>query len=302
MVGKATADSHRQHDDSTATVEVADGSASLRAASTEPKEPPGPTEPMAPVVPAAPVPTTRSLRMLLGVLKHNPAGAIREVGVLLMLHASSIEVVKASATLPVVSAAASSSPSSTPSCSSSSAQIPSGVLSGKSGGGGGRGGKGWCQPRTTKKREESARLKRRTEEAEAVLTLALATEKKTTDDGTRLAPGGATAAPPTTTTTNNKTRFQHQLRQPAKVEDRLQAWAATRGREVAGLRELLGLSTTGGGLSVRPRPADIQLVLNRVSRISAGSVRKVHRCRGYSSGDRPGGCGDFLSTGSSLIV
>lgn len=250
-VSRTAAESHRQHNSTTA-VDVKAGFAPLRAASTEPT---------APVVPTAPVPTTRCLRMLLGVLKHNPAGAIREVGVLLMLHASSIEVAKAS-TAPVVSSAASSS---------SSAQIPSGVLSGKSDSGG-RGGKG-CQPRT-KQRQESARLMRRTEEAEAVLTLALATDK--TRNGGSLPSGGPTAVP-RPTTTSNKTRFQHQLRQPAKVEDRLQAWAATRGREVSGLRELLGLSTGAGELSVRPRPADVQLVLDRVSRISAGSVRKVRR-------------------------
>lgn len=258
-VSKTTADSHRQHS-TTIAIEADAELTPLQAAATVPMAP------MAPVAPVAPVPTTRSLRMLLGVLKHNPAGAIREVGVLLMLHASSIEVAKASTTPPTAGAAAAAAAT-----SGAAAQIPSVLLSSKNGSGGGRRGGKECQPQT-KQREESARLKRRTEEAEAVLTLALTAERRRNDSN--LAAGCATTVPPTIT--NNKTRFQHQLRRPAKVEDRLQAWAATRGREVFGLRELLGLSA-GGDVVVRPRPADAQLVRDRVPRIPAGKVRKV-RC------------------------
>lgn len=256
---RTTADSHPQHD-TTNTVEADAVSTPLRAASMELAAPVVPVVPVVPVTP--PVPTTRSLRMLLGVLKHNPVGAIREVGVLLMMYASSMEVAKASTTPATAAVAAAVS-------ASASAQIPSALPSGKSCGG--KGGKGY-QPQT-KQREESARLKRRTEEAEAVLAIALATEKARSSSS--FAAGGATVPP--TTATNNKTRFHHELRQPAKVEDRLQGWAATRGREVFGLRELLGLSA-GGGLVVRPRHADVELVRDRVTRIPAGKVRKVrHR-------------------------
>lgn len=206
----------------------------------------------APVLLPVPVPATRSLRMLLGVLKHNPVGVIREVGVLLMLHVSSTEVAIAAG------AAAGGTPSALPSSDR------------RSGGAGGR----ELQPRT-KKRRESARVKRRTEEAAAVLALALAAEKRKVGG---LAAGGV-AAP---RLIKSKTRFQHQLRQPAKVEDRLQAWAATRGREVAGLKELLALSAGGeSGAS----SAGSRLVRDRVNRIPAGQVRKVrHRtCAEYGN-------------------
>lgn len=189
------------------------------------------------------VPTTRSLRMLLGVLKHNPAGAIREVGVLLMLYVSSIEVATAAG-----AAAAVDTPSAPP--------LSDGCTSG------GKAGRRF-QPRT-KELRKSDHLKRRNEEAAAVL--ALATEDRRVGS---LKPGSVTTP---RLTKRNKTRFQHQLRQLTKVEDRLQGWAATRGREVSGLQELLSLSA-GGGLSASP--VDVRLVRDRAKRITVERVEKV---------------------------
>ncbi|CAM9930986.1 unnamed protein product, partial [Hapterophycus canaliculatus] len=223
-----------------------------------------------PLVPAppAPVPSTQTLRMLFSILKHNPTEAVQEVGVLLMLHASSIEVAKATA----------------------AAVNPSD--SGGDDGGGGNGKRGRISTPRVKEREEIAKLKRRTHEAEELLAIAaLASEEKDYPGaGQKEEPGGdstgsvlpAAGAAKTTrkkTGLGNKTRFQHQLRQPVKVEDRLRAWAATRGREVAGLRELLGLSVArkgkGSTAVVQPSPAAARLVRDRIALISAESVKKA---------------------------
>ncbi len=202
-----------------------------------------------------PVPTTRSLRMLLGVLKHNPAGVVREVGVLLMLYVSSLEA--AAKTGGAIASGV------TPSA------LPS------SGGGSGpavRGGK--RLPPRTKQLEETAQVKRRSEEAAVVLALALAADKEGKKEKTigGSAAAGAIHAP--RAAKRNTTRFRHRLRQPQKVEARLQAWAATRGREVAGLRQLLAQSTRDGPVS---SSAGARLVRERAERISARKVAKVRR-------------------------
>lgn len=202
------------------------------------------------------VPTSRCLRMLLGVLKHNPAGVVQEVGVLLMLHAASIEVAKPTA---AAADAAAGHADETP----TAALVPA-----KSGIGAGK-GRTRHQARV-KQREEDAKLKRRVDQAAAVLAVALAAVKTS---GMRAARGAGVAATPKKKG-GHKTRVRHQLRQPPNVEDGLQAWAATRGREVFGLRELLGLSA-GEPPIVQPAPSHAQLVRDRVARISAGKVEKV---------------------------
>lgn len=193
---------------------------------------------------SVPVPTTRCLRMFLGVLKHNPVGVIREVGVLLMLLVSSIEV--------AIGACAATDK--TPSVPPSSDEHDSS----------GRGGRG-LQPRP-KQRREDAHLARRSKEAAEVLALALAAEKRMVSGWV----AGGVAAP--RLTKKNKTRFPHQLRQFAKVEDRLQAWAATRGREVSGLKGVLILSS---GAELGARSVGAQLVRDRVACVPVRQVEKV---------------------------
>ncbi|CAM9777220.1 unnamed protein product, partial [Ectocarpus fasciculatus] len=211
--------------------------------------------PPAPPRVRVPVPTSRCLRMLLGVLKHNPAGVVQEVGVLLMLHAASIEVANPTAT--TADAAAGHAD-----------ETPSALVTAK---GGARAGAGRARHQArVKQREESAKLKRRVDEAAAVLAVALAAVKTS---GMRAARGAGVAAT-AKKKGGHKTRFRHQLRQPPHVEDGLQAWAATRGREVFGLRELLGLSA-GEPPIVQPAPSHAQLVRDRVARISAGKVEKA---------------------------
>lgn len=230
---------------------------------------PAPAPPLPPSPPQrvrtepAPVPSTRALRMLLSVLKHNPTEVVQEVGVLLMLHASSIEVAKAA---------------------------PTAGYTSSNEGGGGDGKIGRRSTPRIKEREELAKLKRRTQEAEDLLSIAfLASEEKGRRDAwENTAPDSELTTSVLTTAgavkaVNNKicrkTRFYHQLREPARVEDRLRAWAATRGREVAALRELLGLSEAGKGKGstavVRPSPANAQLVLDRLALICAEKVEKV---------------------------
>ncbi|CAM9636634.1 unnamed protein product [Ectocarpus sp. 4 AP-2014] len=211
--------------------------------------------PPAPPRVRVPVPTARCLRMLLSVLKHNPAGVVQEVGVLLMLHAAAIEVAKPT---PTAADGAAGHPNETP-----SALVPA-----KSGVGGGT-ARARHQAHV-KQREESAKITRRVDEAAAVLAVAL-TAVKTSGMRTRQGAGVAAIAK---TKGGYKTRFRHQLRQPPKVEDGLQAWAATRGREVFGLRELLGLSA-GESPIVQPATSHVQLVRDRVARISAGKVKKA---------------------------
>lgn len=194
-----------------------------------------------PVLLPVPVPTARSLRMFLSVLKHNPAGVVREVGVLLMLHVASTEVAIA-------------------------AESPPALVSKGGSTAGGRTRRG-LHPQT-KQRRDSAHLKRRSQEAAAVLALALSAEKRRNG---RLGAGTATAARLIKST---KTRFRHQLRQPAKVEDRLQAWAATRGREVTALKELLTISAAG---NMDASSAGAQLVRDRAGRIAVGEVGKVRQ-------------------------
>eukprot|EP00903_Cladosiphon_okamuranus_P014215 g13207.t1 len=195
-----------------------------------------------PVLLPAPVPTPHSLRMFLGVLKHNPAGVIREVGVLLMLHVASIEVAVAAG--------------------AAAAEKPSALLSSVDGRARSRPGRKGFQPQT-KQRRDSAHLERRAQEAAAVLALALSAEKR------RAGHSEARGATVARLTKNNKTRFQHQLRQPVKVEDRLQAWAATRGREVTALKELLVLSGEGelgaGSADARLALTEAFDVLNYIS-------------------------------------
>ncbi|CAM9397225.1 unnamed protein product, partial [Ectocarpus sp. 6 AP-2014] len=211
--------------------------------------------PPAPPRVRVPVPTARCLRMLLSVLKHNPAGAVQEVGVLLMLHAAAIEVAKPA---PASADGAAGHPNETP-----SALVPA------KGGVGARTARARHQTRV-KQREESAKLKRRVDEAAAVLAIALTAAKTS---GMRT-PRGAGVAAIAKKKGGRKTRFRHQLRQPPNVEDGLQAWAATRGREVFGLRELLGLSA-GEPPIVQPSPSHAQLVRDRVARISARKVEKA---------------------------
>lgn len=199
----------------------------------------------APILLPVPVPTTRSLRMFLGVLKHNPSGVIREVGVLLMLHASSTEVAIAAGTI--------------------AAEAPSALLSNKACNSSVGGRRRRPHPQS-KQRRESAHLERRAQEAAALLALALSTEQRRVGYP---ATGVVTAA---RSTKRNKTRFQHQLRQPAKVEDRLQAWAATRGREVSALRQLLAQPA---GAELGASSAGARLVRDRAGRIPVGQVRKV---------------------------
>ncbi|CAM9505472.1 unnamed protein product, partial [Ectocarpus sp. 13 AM-2016] len=201
-----------------------------------------------------PVPTARCLRMLLSVLKHNPAGVVQEVGVLLMLHAAAIEVAKPT---PTAADGAAGHPNETP-----SALVPAkdGV---------GAGTRARHQARV-KQREESAKIKRRVDEAAAVLAIAL-TAVKTSGMRTLRGAGAAAIAKKKG---GHKTRFRHQLRQPPNVEDGLQAWAATRGREVFGLRELLGLST-GEAPIIQPASSHAQVVRDRIARISTGKVKKA---------------------------
>lgn len=244
LVTESTTTTNSERKKAAFAVKIGAESTPLRAAAAS-------TPVLSPLPVPVPVPATRSLRMFLGVLKHKPAGVIREVGVLLMLHVSSTEVAIASgAAAPAVAAAA--------------AETPSAQLSQIGCAGGGRGGRG-IQPQT-KQHRESADFERRAQEAAAVLALALSTEKRRVGCS---AAGGATAP---RLAKNNKTRFQHQLRQPAKVEDRLQAWAATRGREVAALKELLALSALG---ELRASSAGARLVRDRAGRIPVGQVEKV---------------------------
>lgn len=202
-----------------------------------------------------PVPTTRSLRMLLGVLKHNPAGVVREVGVLLMLYVSSVEAaVKTDGTI-----ASAETPPAPPSSRGDSGPAV-------------RGGK--RLPPRTKQLGETAQLKRRSEEAATVLALALAAEQEEKKAKTIGSSAAAGVVPAPRLAKRNTTRFRHQLRQPEKVEDRLQAWAATRGREVAGVRQLLAQSTRAGPLASW---AGARLVRERVERTSRRKVSKVRR-------------------------
>lgn len=189
------------------------------------------------------LPSTRSLRMFLGVLKHNPVGVIRDVGVLLMLFVSSTEAAAAAG----------------------AAATPSAPLPGDGCNRGRTDSRGF-QPRTNQSRE-SAHQKRRSEEAAAVLALALATEKRRVE---WLAAGGGVTA--SGLAKRNKLRFQHQLRQPAKMEDRLQTWAATRGCEVSALQKILALSAGG---AVGAGSAGARLVRDRASRIPMKQVGKV---------------------------
>lgn len=230
---KTVADSEREQP-TAVVVETGAESTPLREAAT-----------VSPLLSPAPVPTIRSLRMFLGVLKHNPAGVIREVGVLLMLLVASIEVAIAAG-------------------AAADAGAPLAALSSDGCNSGGRGGRG-LQPRT-KQRRESARLSRRIEEAAEMLALAISAEKR------RISGWAAGGVATPRLTKQNKTRFPHQLRQLAKVEDRLQAWATTRGREVSGLKGILALSV-GGGLGASS--AGVRLVRDRVNRIPAGQVEKV---------------------------
>ncbi|CAM9685276.1 unnamed protein product [Ectocarpus sp. 8 AP-2014] len=193
--------------------------------------------------------------MLLSVLKHNPAGVVQEVGVLLMLHAAAIEVAKPT---PTSADGVAGHPNETP-----SALVPA---KGRVGAGTARARHQAC----VKQREESAKLKRRVDEAAAVLAIALTAAKTS---GMRT-PRGAGVAATAKKKGGHKTRFRHQLRQPPNVSDGLQAWAATRGRGVFGVRELLGLSA-GEPPIVQPAPSHAQLVRDRVARISARKVEKA---------------------------
>ena len=218
------------------------------------------------VAPSVPVPTTRSLRMLLGVLKHNPAGTVQEVGVLLMLYVSFVEMAKKK----------------TEDAAATAAETPAALPSNKGGGKGVKAGK--RSPPRTKQREECAQIKRRSEEAATVLALALAAEKQQQQqqkkNGSVAAAGVAVPAHSgSAAKKGSTTRFRHQLRQPAKIEDRLQPWAATRGREVAGVRRLLALSTRGG---LAASSAGARLVRDRAERISARKATKV-RCSSIST-------------------
>lgn len=224
-----------------------------------------------PIVRAAPasVPSTRSLRMLFTILKHNPTATVQEVGVVLMLHLFNR--------------------------TSKGNHCRRKCLWQR---------RRWQQEerksrsaRAIKEREEVAKLNRRTCEAEDLLAIATLTseERHHRRDGKKAVSGGgstASALPAAgakkQTRKKTKTRFVHQLRQPVKVEDRLRAWAATRGREVAALRELLGLSEARKGKRlaavVQPSPAYARLVRERVALISAEKVDKVRapvwRCCG----------------------
>lgn len=150
------------------------------------------------------VPTIHTLQGLLGVLKHTRGGVVKDVGVLLMLLASAIEVTKVS-----------------------SPEIAD------CGGHAGRGSNVRGQMQSGNQQKEQAQLKRRTEAA-AMLALARLTTigNKQLSDGKSCHNGGKVAG-------RTKKKL-HQLRERPRVEDELQEWAAKHWRDVPELKTLLG--------------------------------------------------------------
>ncbi len=256
---KTAADGDGHTSETAVTVDA--GSTPLRASTMIPTTAVAAALPVT-AVPVPAVPTARILRMLLGVLKHNPTGILHEVGVLFMLYVSSVEV---AAKTVGATAADPLSPS---------------TLRSTSGGGGGRvkGRKGSPPPRSSKQREESALVERRPDEVAKVLALALAAEK----DKKKIKKGGVAAGavpaprdPKKKSTTATRLRHHQSSRQAAKeqLDNLLQAWAAARGGNVGGVRKLLALSTRAGLPAVGS--AGWRLVCDGVGRISAERARKV---------------------------
>lgn len=66
----------------------------------------------------------------------------------------------------------------------------------------------------------------------------------------------------------SKTKTPRRLRPTARAEDRLHSWAATRGRDVSGLKMLLGFSTDIG-------QEDAKFVQNRIVQIPSGKATQV---------------------------
>lgn len=179
--------------------------------------------------------------MLLSVLKHSPAEIVKTVGVLLMLLASAIEVAGTSRASTLVNG----------------------------GGGGGGVGRGDSRsslrgaPQSVKRREDRDIIERQTEAA-AMLALARRQRGPTTVTYGTSSGGGATKSSPTVPSKKRRGR----LRQAAKVEEKVQAWAAKRGRNVSGLKALLGLSAS-------IRPMDARLLNDRAARTSMEKASQV---------------------------
>eukprot|EP00904_Undaria_pinnatifida_P003814 jgi/Undpi1/13433/HiC_scaffold_8.g03092.m1 len=213
-----------------------------------------------PLPPLPQVPVDATLRMLLGVLKTRPVAIVQDVGVLLMVLASAIEVTRGCAPLSVVDAEA---------------------------GRGGRADGGTTlqrrvpQPRqqrgapsSRQKREEQAQVER-WEEATAVLTLAHQANRakkqiaagKSGRAGRAGRAGKAAAAAATAVKT---TRSHRALRKTDDVGDGLKAWALKCSRNVPALRALLGRSR-------EVRPSDADMVRECVVRIPSRTVVQALR-------------------------
>ena len=206
------------------------------------------------------VPTAKVLRLLLGVLKRNPAGVIKDVGVQLMLLASGIEVAK--------SCPPPSSSVGIPRRSNGGADIKQHssnvdklrLSNGRS-----------THLEKRKQRDKCGELERQSE-ATAILTLARrAAERRAESLAKKIGGGNNMQGEETTAAAAERKKTMKRfckLRTTAKVEDALQDWAAKRGRNVSGFVKLLGLF---GEI----KPGDAKLVLDRVVRIPAGEAAKV---------------------------
>lgn len=145
--------------------------------------------------------------MLLSLLKRNPAGVVKDVGVQLMLFASSIEVTKACPPPPTLDKC--------------------------------RGRNRGTELERRKQRDERGELERQAE-ATCILTLARRVERSragsTAETGGGTQNGGSAAISKT-----KKKKKCYKLRKSVKVEDGLQDWAAKRGHNISEFMRLLGL-------------------------------------------------------------
>ena len=217
-------------------------------------------------IPARPeprVPTSKVLRLLLGLLKRSPAGVIKDVGVQLMLLAAGIEVAKA---CPPSSTSVGISRRSN---SRAELEQPSTV----------------DKPRRSndraqhlKKRKQRDKRGTLNSQAEATAVLTLARQAAERRAKSLAKPGGNNTQSETAAAVKRKKNMKRfcKLRTTVKVEDGLQDWAAKRGQNISAFAKLLGLF---GEI----KPEDAKLVLDRVVRIPAGDAAKVRIASSTSS-------------------
>lgn len=152
------------------------------------------------------MPTDRVFRMLLSLLKRNPAGIVKDVGVQLMLFASSIEVTKVCPPAPALDQS--------------------------------RGSNRGTELERRKQRDQRGELERQAE-ATCILTLARRAERSRAISMAET--GGDTLNGTNATPTANTKKKRCKLRKTIKVEDGLQDWAAKSGHNISEFVRLLGL-------------------------------------------------------------